>query len=466
MVSIAFEDLPPNVVEQAKKLILDAVGGALLGSTTRIATSYVEAFAQIGQSDECTIIGHPERGSAFTAALTNSAFLHQTELGEVAERAVSMPTSTVVPASLGVGERERASGKDLLRAVALACEALIRFGYSMASDPSAPNGDNPPSLWKGWFPPILLSPVGSATATSLLLGADETVLHHAWGLAVNLGPATVIKILKDGLTGKGTFMGIGCANGILAADLASQGIKGLDDIVDDWMSVIVPAYDRTRITAGLGQHYEMTSTLFKHFALVANLFPALEATFALLQEHSFQADEVEELTVEGYRRILISDRPVPPSTPEGVKGNLRWVLAVALVFRDRDLLLSEMSSKVLSDERVLRVAQRVRVVLNDGFQLEYPRTNKSTVRIHLKDGRILEREIDLRTMGKYYAPSRGDIASKFSKVSSGVCDADTARRITDLVWNLEELPDIRQLTSLLAGAAGQHAQLHGSTTSN
>ena len=449
--STGFADLPTGVVEQAKKLTLDAVGCAILGSRARTAATYSKVVSAFGQSGESTVVGNPWRGSAFAAALLNAAFMHQTELGVAVARAVVHPSAAVVPAALSVCEREHGTGKDLLRSVALGCEALIRFGYTMASDPAAPEGDNPPSLLQGWIPPILLSPLGSSTAASVLLGVTEDALHHAWGLAANLCPATVIKIQKDGVTGRALFMGVGSANGILAADLAAKGVAGLADITGDWMPVIVPAFDTTWITRGLGTNYEMTDVLFKQYGIVGTIFPPLEAMFALLEEHSFRPDDIEEITVEGYRRTVWMERPVPASTPEGAKSHLGYALATAIVFRDRGLLLHELSAEVLVNETVVGLAKKIHAVLNADYQLLYPiKGDKSLVRVRLKDGRCLEKEVDLRLIGRYYAPTRNDVEAKFERVCAGILDPARVHEIAKLVWNIDSVDDVGELGKLIA----------------
>lgn len=453
--STQYDDLPDSVVEQARLLILDSIGVMLLGSRTEIASTYVKVFRSVGESSESTVIGYPHRLSAYGAALTNAAFMHQVEFGEACERAVVHPTSGVIPATLSVADREHAPGKDVLRAAALGCEALIRFGYALATDPAHLEGDNPPSLWQGWFPPNLLSPIGASTAASLLMHAQADVLHHAWGLATNLGPATTINVLKDGLTGKGAFMGVGSANGILAADLARDGVTGLRDIVGDWMPVIVPAYDSRRITDGLGERYEMTQVRRKYFAFVGPIAPPLEATFDLLEEHTFSSTDVEQIIVEGYRRAVMMARPVPPTSPEGARGNLVYAVASAIVSRDRWFFITRaFQPEALGDPRTLAIARRIKVMLNDEYQRQYPHhANKCRVIIRLRDGRVLSREVDLFKVDRYYSPSRADIADKFGRICADVgIDDQQTRAAIEAVWSLEAVHDARELTAIVGRA--------------
>jgi 2-methylcitrate dehydratase PrpD len=248
------------------------------------------------------------------------------------------------------------------------------------------------------------------------------------------------------------FMGVGCANGILASDLAALGVTGLEDIVGDWMPVIVPSYDSRRLTNRLGEFYEMTVVLYKHVALVGPLFVPLEAMLALLEESPFEAEDVDHIVVEGYRRLLMMIRPVPPRTPEGVRGNLGYALGSAIVHRDRDFFLKRaFDEEARNDPRVLEVSKKVNVLLNEDYQLNYPHnSDMCKLRVTLRDGRELEKELDLRSITRYRFPTRDEIEHKFRAVVEGNLDSATTDRVIEAVWNLDAEQDINKLTTLLA----------------
>jgi 2-methylcitrate dehydratase PrpD len=255
-------------------------------------------------------------------------------------------------------------------------------------------------------------------------------------------------------SGKGFLMGIGCGNGILAADLAGAGLTGLTDIVGAWMPLIVEPHDPAKLVNGLGQRYEFDFLLFKYFATVGPLFAPLEAVFSLLHEVEIHPEGIERIHVEGYRRTLMFHRDGPPLTPEGARANLAYCLATALVTRDRASLIREaFTPQALRDPMRLQLAARVSATVNESYDLLYPReAAKSCVRISLRDGRVLEREIDRDQITRYHHPTREDLQAKFRTASSSFLDAHTANEVAELVWNLEAVSDIRALTAVIQRA--------------
>lgn len=455
VVSRRFEDLPPRVIEQAKLLTLDAIGAGILGSRTAVAGDIEQTCLRFGDGTECTVLGSAQRASSYVAAMINAAFVHQVELAEGVERAVVHSSTPVVPASLATAERRPTSGKRLIMAVALGCEALIRFGHALATDPSDPDaleGDRAVSWNHGWMTPDLLSPIGSATSAAVVLGHDFLRLRQAWGIAANLCPATVRGILPEGCTAKGVFMGVGCASGLLAADLATVGITGLQDLAGSWMPVVVPAFDTSKLCAGLPGRYEVEDVLFKHFATVGPLFAPLEATFELLRSSpAFEIEEVSKIEVEGYRRTLFNANPDPPRTAEAARANLGYCVSVALVRRDRRALLGDAFERAsLDDPRIRATALKVNARLNERYASLHPhKAEMALVRVTLNDGRSFEQEVDLRKMAKYHFPTRADIGEKFLAVVGPILGLPRASDIVDRVWSLEDLEDIRALAQLL-----------------
>ena len=457
LTELRFADLPPGIVEEAKRVLLDVLASVMLGARSDIVPAYRRRAMALGVADEATLLSAPAgRVSAVAACMFNAAVSHQIELAPAVSRAVTH-FDGVVPAALAVAERQHASGEELLRAVALGCEALIRFGRTMASDPARPESeDYPVAFRKGWWTPALLAPFGASAAALLLQGGSDEQLINAWGLAVNMAPAATVHTVIEGATGRGFLMGVATANGIIAADLAADGITGPKMLSRGWMSVLVDAHMPRRLSDGLGERFEFSHVLYKHHAAVGPLFAAIEASLALHAQGPIDIDEVEEIVVRGFQRTTMFHRGEPPETAEAARSHLSYCVATALLTGDRaSFMESAFSPQALREPGSLRLARLVHAELDPIYDAEYPhRSAKAHVSVRFNNGNVREIEADRSAISRYHAPTRGELSEKFLAVSAHTLGGAIAAECAAMIWNLEGVRDVRELGQLLAKGLG------------
>src|SRR6266852_6351868 len=70
------EDIPPRVIDQAKRCIVNYCGVALHASSDPSADQFLDLFEEEGAKPEATIVGRQVRSSGRNAALINGYFGH------------------------------------------------------------------------------------------------------------------------------------------------------------------------------------------------------------------------------------------------------------------------------------------------------------------------------------------------------------------------------------------------------
>src|SRR4051812_25416707 len=128
--STTFTDLPPNVVEDARRAILDWLGSAVAGSLEPPARMTHGVVAQLGPSTDATVFG-AARSSAPGAALANGVASHILELDDIHKTSTIHAGAPVISTALAVAEREHADGHAFLLAVTLGYEAALRIGETV-----------------------------------------------------------------------------------------------------------------------------------------------------------------------------------------------------------------------------------------------------------------------------------------------------------------------------------------------
>ncbi len=144
IVNTRYEDIPSEVIELARKSILDGLGLALCGSaakTGEIARQYIESlgFAK-GSAGLATVIGSSMKAPVRFAAFANAVGIHaddfddtQLAVGEDRDSGLlTHPTAPVLPAALAVAETRSLSGRDLLLAYNIGVEVECKIAEAIS----------------------------------------------------------------------------------------------------------------------------------------------------------------------------------------------------------------------------------------------------------------------------------------------------------------------------------------------
>ena len=103
----------------------------------------------------------------------------------------------------------------------------------------------------------------------------------------------------------------------------------------------------------------------------------------------------------------------------------------------------------ITAEDVQQLLRRVDVRPDPDLSRRFPQQHSARLRLHLRDGRTLERE-QHDYEGFHTRPMGWDaVAAKFDRLAERYVEPSLRTRIQDVIANLDELP-VQQLTNLLA----------------
>jgi 2-methylcitrate dehydratase PrpD len=103
--ALKYNDLPLNVVQQAKKIILDALACQLACSQLENGRLILQFGGTLGGKPEASVFGGDYRTSAVNAALVNGTLGHGDEIDESLED-IGHVSAVVVPVAFACGEKE------------------------------------------------------------------------------------------------------------------------------------------------------------------------------------------------------------------------------------------------------------------------------------------------------------------------------------------------------------------------
>jgi aconitate decarboxylase len=132
LANLRYEDLPPNVVDQARKSILNAIGCGLGYSHHSSAGKAFSMMKNGKPSAEATIIGRQQRASLDNAVLINGIALTTADYDDTHLKTVIHPSGTPIAALLSWSEVNQLSGRDFILAFVCGVEAQCAVGNAVS----------------------------------------------------------------------------------------------------------------------------------------------------------------------------------------------------------------------------------------------------------------------------------------------------------------------------------------------
>src|ERR1700761_7777858 len=290
---VAYEDLPPQLVELGKMHILDALGLAVAGQraeTGPVVQQYLDDLGVLRGTS--SVFGTNLKAPPRFAAFANGVAIHaddfdDTQLAVAKDRVYGLlthPTVTAVPAALAMAEALGKSGRDFMLAYHLGVEVETKLAEAIA----------PRSYESGFHSTSMCGGFGSAAASAKLLGLDVGHLRHAFGVA---GAAASGLRENFGSMTKPFQAGHAAEDGVVAADMAALGWTAAEDIFEakrGFFAAFGGGWDPAAIVGKLGKPWSLLSpgVSIKPYPSGSLSHPAMDEMERLIKVHSIKAEDV------------------------------------------------------------------------------------------------------------------------------------------------------------------------------
>jgi 2-methylcitrate dehydratase PrpD len=454
-----FETLPPAVVEECKRLMVDTVGCALGGLSHPKGTIGVD-FARLqgpgAPGEQATVLGTGERVSAMAAAFANGELIGALDFDAVLPPGHVSPY--VIPGALASAEATGASGRELLAAVAISHEMSHRIGKALDYLRDMKDGKPTPPPVFGYSSTVF----GAAAAMGKVrrhglptLVADIAIagamspVNTQWSWSVHTPTATV----KYGLAG--AIVQAAMAASYLAELGHTGDIQVLDDGEHGYRRLIGSArWHPERITPGLGTEWLFPSQQsYKPYPHCRILHAPLDVLIALVEEHDIRPAEIESIKawVEGWvMKPLWTNRRIDHVT------QAQFSMAHGLAVGAHRIPEGKrwQSPEVVFDPSVLALAEKVEYEVHPGYASGLAQDSAS------RPARVEVRARGRTFVGEAAYPkgslspdprtkmSNDEISSKFVGNAEGVLAPRQIDRALQRLWNLEHVDSVGELATL------------------
>ncbi|MES2185085.1 MAG: MmgE/PrpD family protein [Pseudomonadota bacterium] len=436
--ALRIEDIPPDVLYHAKCKLIDALGCAMGGYNTDLcAIARSMAGTNVG-NPSARVLGSMAQTTPQMAAFANGTMVHALDFNDVYMSQSTCHPSDALSGILATADALGASGESLLLASILSYEVSCNFADVIPREQGIDN--------------TFYCMVGSAVANAKLMGLGHEKMLQTISLAVVSGVA-----LEQTRTGalsmwKNAAGPNAARNAVFVAEAARAGITGPDAPIEGKWGLWNILGHRFEWAAfgGAGTGFRIAETNLKRFPAVAH---AQSPITAALQLHDgLCVEDVESIAIESYWVAKRFDDPKSPlwkpTTHELAGSSLPYLVAVALT--DGDVTEESLSPHRMSDERLAALIEKTTVRENATFNLLYPNEWPCRIEITLRSGE--KRTAETRYFkGHNKSPlSAAEVEVKFRHLASPVLPAAAIQEVLSLLWELENVGDVRAVLQLLA----------------
>jgi 2-methylcitrate dehydratase PrpD len=373
-------NLPSEVVDRTRYLLLDYLGVAIRGSREESSAPVYKMIERLNAHSQpgYTALAYGTAAHAIEMDDTHNA-------GSIHLGVVMFSTALALAETLPEIPVER-----FVSAVVAGYEAAARI--AMAAQPKL-------QYLLGFHPTSTCGVFGAAVTASKLLELTAAQMLSAVGIAGSMAAGS-LEFLAEGAWTKRLHPGLAAQNGIQAAMLAAEGFRGPAKILEG-RDGFLHGYSRDPlpelITADLGASFEIMRTSVKPHACCRYMQGPIDAILALVHEHGFRPHQVRSVSVavlEAGWPLVVEPRSQKynPQSVVEAQFSMPFGAAVALLFGAAGI--DQFSEENVQSDDVRRMMRRVEVNADEMLEEKFPAEWPAHARIDLTDGRRLEKYVE------------------------------------------------------------------------
>jgi 2-methylcitrate dehydratase PrpD len=400
--------------------------------------------AEQAGTPDATVIGLDRALPGASAAFANAMLCHGLDFDDTHPASVAHVSAVVTPVALAAAEVAGKGGRDLITAVVLGNETVIRVGMAAPSKFHA----------RGFHPTSICGIFGGTMATGLLTGTGEAALTSALGIAGSFASG-IFAYLDVGTATKPMHPAWAAQGSFYANRLGQLGAEGPPTVLEGRFGVyhafLGEYIDVEPQIADLGSRWETPRIAYKPYPACHYIHGSLGATRSLLGQVA--VDDIADIlvTLPEAGVALVTEPQVEkraPRTDYEAKFSLQYSTAAMLVHGQ--VGVKTYTTEAIADPKVLAVAAKVRYEVKP--YPTYPGSFPGGVVITLKDGRTLNAELDYQKGGPENPLSAEEVIEKWrGNAALSLADAEI-EKLERTIMAIEEQTDLRAAFAPLASA--------------
>lgn len=442
---LRYDDIPAEVRQRLKLLILDSFGCGLYGARVPWSRILLDTLSAMDTTQGAGIWGTGRRLSAPHAVLVNGTQIQGFELDDVHRVGVLHVGAVTLPPIVALAAtRGGLSGRDFLTAAAAGYEIGPRVGICMGQE----------HIGQGWHSGATLGVFSAAAGAARALGLDAERTVHALGIAGTQSAG--LMAAQYGSMVKRMHAGRSSQSGFYGALLAENGFTGIVDVLEapyggfcTTFSRSQDRFDLSALTSGLGERFEIMRIALKFYSCVGSNHTTLDAVRDIRRQRPFTLDELEKIKVFGSQVTV--DHVGWLYEPQGLtSAQLNLPFCVATLLLEGDAFVEQFTPEVVDNADRIRLSRKVEVVHDPEITaLGSKFRHKVHVEVHLRDGTVMRETREAPRGSEHSFATEADIVEKFRKLTVGILPPAQQEALIGAVLEAEDLPDAKRIADLL-----------------
>ena len=444
--NIKYEDVPTQVMERLKLLILDSIGCGLYGTNLEWSQILRYTLLAVDQSSNQNLIwGTNQRLSSPHAALINGTQIQGFELDDVHRQGVMHVGAVVLPSLLSIAESKRnMNGKEFLASAIAGYEVGPRVGLCMG----------PEHIAQGWHSGATLGVFSSAASCARALSLDPLKTLHALGIAGT--QASGLMAAQYGAMVKRMHAGRASQSGLYGALLAQNQFTGIENVFESeyggFCSTLSRSQDRfdlTQLNNGFGEKWQTMGVALKFYSCVGSNHTTLDGLRKLREARPFTLEEVEEIHVSGSQVTM--DHVGWTYVPNGLTSaqlNLSYCVATLLI--EGECFVDQFTEAMVNNPERIALAKKVYVHHDEAITAKGSQFRHMVhVQVKLKNQETLDITVEAPRGSEHHFASAEDIIHKFNILASKTLPQHQIDQLVESILNLEKLDDAGSIVDLM-----------------
>ena len=419
---LTYADLPPEVVHDCKRRIIDTIGCAIAAFDAEPSRVARAVAARASVPDGATVIGTSHRTLPELAAFANSVASRYLEGNDTYPGGGGHPNDNLLPV-LAVAQAHRAGAQTAITAIVLAYEV---HRYLFRAFP----------MRKHALDYVLYNAVASAVGAAKVLDLPLEQTAHAIALAAVPNLGTDISRRGHLTMWKGCAAANAARNGVFAAIMASQGMAGPPAPFEDGLTAVIGAATPCPFPVE-PTGFSLPKADYKFF--LSEFHAQGPAFLALELLPQVKLDEIEKIEVFTYHvawfEIGSGAEKWKPTTRETADHSMPYVVAAVLI--DGAYTDAVFEPARFGDPRTLELMKKITITEDADFNRRYPASLPCRMTITLRNGEQKTAELS-NPIGHHDRPmSDTQVIEKFRGLAGRKLSPAQMQKVLDRAWRIE-----------------------------
>lgn len=444
--TLTYDDIEEASCRRAKLCILDSVGCTVGGSIHGPGPKMISLMERLGGAGESSILTRKKRISVPNAAYANAYLANLLDYDD-GYTGLGHPGACIIGTALAVGDMTRASGKEVITAIALGYEVAIRIGTAIRPSLQREKEVRGQATWAIF---------GSGTAAAKLMKLETNEIADTLSLCAMHAPVPFLrKFLRPKPINplKNNF-GWSSQGGVFSAILAKEGFYGNHTILDDpngfWLMSGSDRCDFDVLNRGLGLDFVLANVAFKPYPSCRHTHSSLDALRDIITSNDLRPKQLSAITVRSSPKIL-DYMDYNPTTSVEMQRSIPFLFAAMLLKIDKNKWLDP---EHLNDQSIIKLAKKVRFEADEASSAAFEKhgiVTRAEVTVTTKTGEK-KRGFQEYPRGSPENPLTQDFLERKFLALCEPLVAEKARSTLELILSLENVEDVRDPLSMLAAS--------------